>query len=160
MSIRQIKRLSMNEHFYSLMLQCFLSGYERPCPVKIACMSLPILMYSESRERLKNANKASRIDTIFSSKQHVQGAEISGRERLSGFSDRYELLLPYCKKSIIILSSEGKVALSGSEITLSNKVDYKAYNGDVREWLRCAFYLGVIFSKTTYDHLAYYLGVK
>lgn len=39
MSIQKIKRLSMNEHFYSLMLQCFLAGYERPCPVKIACIA-------------------------------------------------------------------------------------------------------------------------
>ena len=38
--------------------------------------------------------------------------------------------------------------------------DYKAYTGEVREWLRCAFYLGMLFSKTTYDHLAYYLGVE
>ena len=88
MSIRQIKKLSMNEHYYALMLQCFLTGYGRPCHLKMAFMSLPILMYSESREKLKTANKASRIDTVFSSKQQVQGADISGRERLSGAKNR------------------------------------------------------------------------
>ena len=108
MSISQIKRLSMNEHYYALLLQCFLSGYGGPCPIKMAFMSLPILMYSESREKLKTARKTSRIETIFSEKQVVQGTDISGRERLSGFAQRYDMLLPYEKKAIIILSSEGK----------------------------------------------------
>lgn len=160
MSIRQIKKLSMNEHYYALMLQCFLTGYGSPCHLKMAFMSLPILMYSESREKLKTANKASRIDTVFSSKQQVQGADISGRERLSGYAQRYDMLLPYCKKAVIILSSEGKASITGREISLLKTSDYKAYTGEVREWLRCAFYLGMLFSKTTYDHLAYYLGVE
>ena len=119
MSISQIKRLSMNEHYYALLLQCFLTGYRRPCPIKIAFMSLPILMYSESREKLRGARKTSRIDTIFSGKQVIQGEDISGKERLSGFTQRYDILLPYEKKAIIILSSEGKVTITGQEIILS-----------------------------------------
>ncbi len=160
MSISQIKRLSTNEHYYALLLQCFLTGYGRPCPIKIACMSLPILMYSESREKLKVARNTSRIDTIFSGKQVIQGEDISGKERLSGFTQRYDILLPYEKKAIIILSSEGKVTITGQEIILVKEENYQVYSGEVKEWLRSAFYLGVIFSKTTYDHLAYCLGVE
>lgn len=160
MSISQIKRLSTNEHYYALLLQCFLTGYGRPCPIKIAFMSLPILMYSESREKLKVARKTSRIDTIFSEKQVIQGEDISGRERLSGFTQRYDILLPYEKKAIIILSSEGKVTIKGQEIILLKGENYQVYSGEVKEWIRSAFYLGVIFSKTTYDHLVYYLGVE
>lgn len=160
MSISQIKKLSMNEHYYALLLQCFLTGYGHPCHIKEALMSLPILMYSESREKLKTARKTSRIDTIFSEKQEVQGNDISGRERLSGFTQRYDMLLPYGKKAIIILSSEGKAIVTSRKISLLRDADYKAYRGEVREWLRSAFYLGAIFSKTTYDHLAYYLGVE
>lgn len=160
MSINQIKRLSTNEHYYALLLQCFLTGYGRPCPIKIAFMSLPILMYSESREKLKTARKTSRIDTVFSEKQVAQGQNISGRERVSGFTQRYHMLLPYEKKAIIILSSEGKMKITGQEIVLIKNEDYKMYSGEVKEWLRSAHYLGVIFSQTTYDHLAYYLGVE
>ena len=150
----------MNEHYYTLLLQCFLTGYGRPCPIKIALMSLPILMYSESREKLKVARKTSRIDTIFSEKQVVQGEDISGKERLSGFTQRYDILLPYEKKAIIILSSERKVTVTRQEIILLKDEKYQVYSGEVKEWLRSAFYLGVIFSKTTYDDLAYYLGVE
>lgn len=123
-------------------------------------MALPILMYSESREKLVTANKSSRIDTIFNAKQEILGTDISGRERLSGFVQRYDMLLPYCKKALIILSSEGKASFTGKEICLTQKIDYKKYSGEVKEWLRCAYYLGIIFSKTTFDHLAYYLGVE
>lgn len=160
MSIRNIQRLSMNEHYFALVLQCFLTGYGRPCHLKMVFMSLPILMYSESRKKLKKANKASRIDTIFSSKQNVLGTDISGREQFSGFVQRYDMLLAYCKKAVIILSSEGKATVTVQEVSLLEPVDYKAYSGEVREWLRCAFYLGVIFSKTTYDNLVFYLGVE
>ena len=72
MSINQIKKLSMNEHYYALLLQCFLSGYGSSCHIKKALMSLPILTYSESRERLKTAKTTSRVDTIFSEKQEIQ----------------------------------------------------------------------------------------
>lgn len=34
MSISNIKKLSMNPHFYSLLMQSFLSGYEKPCDIK------------------------------------------------------------------------------------------------------------------------------
>ena len=150
----------MNEHFFALLLQCFLTGYGCPCYIKIAFMSLPILTYSESREKLKTARTTSRVDTIFSEKQEIRGNEISGRERLSGFAQRYDMLLPYGKKAIIILCSENKATIVNGKISLVKEIQYKAYSGEVREWLRCAFYLGKIFSKTTYDHLAYYLGVE
>lgn len=57
----------MNPHFYSLLMQSFLSGYEKPCEIKLPFMAIPILLYAESREKLVNANKKSRIDTLFQS---------------------------------------------------------------------------------------------
>ena len=55
----------MNPHFYSLLMQSFLSGYEKPCEIKLPFMAIPILLYAESREKLVNANRRSRIDTLF-----------------------------------------------------------------------------------------------
>jgi len=52
MSIENIKRLSMNTHFYSLLTQSFLTGYEKPCELKLVFMALPILIHKESREKL------------------------------------------------------------------------------------------------------------
>ena len=117
MSINNIKMLSMNPHFYSLLMQSFLSGYEKPCEIKLPFMAIPILLYAESREKLVNANSRSRIDTLFQSPQIIEENKISGKTRLSGYIDRYNSLKPYCKKAIIILSSEGKMFLSRKLIT-------------------------------------------
>lgn len=159
MSISNIKKLSINPHFYSLLMQCFLSGYKKPCEIRLPFMAISILLYAESREKLVNANINSRIDTLFQSSQIINESRISGKTRLSGFVDRYNSLKPYCKEAIIILSSEGKIVLNDHKIVLVKKINYKNYEGTVKDWLKCAFYLGVVFSKTTEDHLSFFLGV-
>ena len=159
MSINNIRKLSMNPHFYSLLMQGFLYGYEKPCEFKLPFMAIPILLYSESREKLVTANKRCRIDTLFKKYQNIEGGNVSGRTRLSGFVDRYNLLKPYCKEAIIILFSEDKIVINSHKILLIQKADYKNYEGTIKDWMRCAYYLGVAFSKTTEEHLSFFLGV-
>ena len=149
----------MNPHFYSLLMQSFLSGYEKPCEIKLLFMAIPILLYAESREKLVNANRRSRIDTLFQSPQIIEGSKISGKTRLSGYVDRYNFLKPYCKEATIILSSEEKIVFNDHKIFLLQKIDNKGFEGDIREWIKCAFYLGIVFSKATEDHLSFFLGV-
>lgn len=161
MSIENIKRLSMNTHFYSLLIQSFLTGYEKPCELKLVFMALPILIHKESREKLCNANIKSRIDTLFQSEQVVGNSKISGRTRLTGYIDRYNALKPYSKESIIILCSENKVVINNEhKLIVVKKIDYKSFSSIVKNWVKCAYYLGIIFSKTTDDHLSYFLGVE
>ena len=151
----------MNTHFYSLLIQSFLTGYEKPCELKLVFMALPILIHKESREKLCNANIKSRIDTLFQSEQVVGNSKISGRTRLTGYIDRYNALKPYSKESIIILCSENKVVINNEhKLIVVKKIDYKSFSGIVKNWVKCAYYLGIIFSKTTDDHLSYFLGVE
>lgn len=159
MSINNIKRLSMNPHFYSLLMQSFLTGYDKPCEIKLLFMAIPILLYVESREKLMNANSRSRIDTLFNSPQNIESSKISGKTRLSGYVERYNFLKPYCKDAIIILSSEEKIVFNKFKIILIKKINYKDFEGINREWFKCAFYLGVVFSKVTEDYLSFFLGV-
>lgn len=70
----------MNPHFYSLLMQSFLSGYEKPCEIKLLFMAIPILLYAESREKLVNANRRSRIDTLFQSPQIIDGSKFSVKQ--------------------------------------------------------------------------------
>ena len=149
----------MNPHFYSLLMQSFLSGYEKPCEIKLPFMAIPILLYSESREKLVNANIKSRMDTLFQSPQIINEYKISGKTRLSGYVDRYNFLKQPCKEAIIILFSEKKISFKDHKIFLIKKIDYKSFKGNIRKWLKCAFYLGIVFSKTTEDHLSFFLGV-
>ena len=155
MSINNIKRLSMNPHFYALLMQGFLSGYEKPCEIKLPFMAIPILLYAESREKLVNANKRSRIDTLFQSPQIINESRISGKTRLSGYIERYNSLKPYCKEAIIILSSERKIAINNHKIVLIREIEYKDFQEGIKEWIKCAYYLGMVFSKTDEDDKVY-----
>ena len=159
MSINYITRLSMNPHFYSLLMQSFLSGYQKPCEIKLPVMAIPILLYADSREKLKHANSRSRIDSLFQYSQKISDSKISGRTRLSGYIDRYNFLKNYCKQAIIILFSEGKITINKHKIILMKTISYKDYEDDIGEWVKCAFNLGVVFSKATEDHLSFFLGV-
>lgn len=126
-----------------------MTGYEKPCELKLVFMALPILIHKESREKLCNANIKSRIDTLFQSEQVVGNSKISGRTRLTGYIDRYNALKPYSKESIIILCSENKVVINNEhKLIVVKKIDYKSFSGIVKNWVKCAYYLGIIFSKT------------
>lgn len=159
MGINNIRKLSMNPHFYSLLIQSFLSGYDKPCEIRLPFMAIPILLYAESREKLVTANRRSRVDTLFQAQQVVGESKISGRTRLSGYVNRYDMLKPYCKEALIILSSEDKIVIDNHKIVLTRKIDYKNFEGAIKEWVKCAFYLGVVFAKTTQEHLSFFLGV-
>ena len=55
----------MNSHFYALLFRGFLSGYNKPCEIRTLFMALPILLYSDSREKLISANKRSSMESLF-----------------------------------------------------------------------------------------------
>lgn len=160
MSINNIKCLSSNPHFSALLIQGFLSGYSRECNLSISLLVLPVLFYRESREQLKRANKKSRLDTLFGAKQNIDNVQVSGKTRLAGFFTRFNLLKNQSKKSIIILSSEERISLNSGKLILKDKIDYSNYSGCVKEWLRCAHYLGVIFSHYTNKEILEFLGAK
>ena len=97
-SIEYIERLSMNPHFHGLLFQVFLSGYNKPCEIKIAFMALSILMYSESREKLASAKNTSKIETLFNTHDVLENdVKISGKVKLAGFLERYNQICPLSK---------------------------------------------------------------
>ena len=159
-SIEYIERLSMNPHFHGLLLQVFLSGYNKPCEVRMAFMALPILMYSESREKLASAKSTSKMETLFNTPDALENnVKISGKLKLAGFSERYSQIRPLCKKALIILYSEKKIVLNQNKIVIVETKRYSNYKGNVRKWLKAAHYLGMIFAKTNEEYINYYLGV-
>ena len=160
MGITSIKTLSMNPHFYSLLIQSFLTGYNNACRIKTAFLVLPILLHSDSCEKLLNANARSRIDTLFQSTNEIRQYEISGKTRMASFVERHNLLMPYCKDALIILSSENKIAVIGLELVLIEKIEYKNYDGSIKELLKCAYNLGRVFSKSSEEQVSFYLGVN
>lgn len=112
-------------------------------------------MSTDLAKRLEQSSGA-REDT---SVKGGKGTRAGVAYRRSGYVDRYNSLKPYCKEAIIILFSEGKIAFNNHKIVLIKKIDYKDFEGAIKDWIKCAFYLGVVFSKTTEDHLSFFLGV-
>ena len=160
MSLEHIQTLAMNPHFYAKLMQNFLSGYEKPCEVRLYFMALPILLYADSRKKLMNANSRSKIETLFNAPQELtDDVRISGRVRLSGYLNRFESLKEFSRKSLIILYSENKIIIKDNKIILMKIEKYSDYSDNMRNWFKAAHYLGVIFAKTNEDHLNYFLGV-
>lgn len=160
MSIENIQTLSMNSHFYGLLFQGFLSGYNKPCEIRLAFMALPILLYSESRKKLASAKSTSKMETLFNTPQTLENdVNISGKVKLAGYLKRYEELKLFSKKALIVLYSKKKIFLQENKIILVEPIKYLDFEGTVREWIKAAHYLGVVFAKTNEDHLSYFLGV-
>jgi hypothetical protein len=160
MSIENIEILSMNPHFQGLLMQLFLSGYNKSCDLRLAFMAMPILMYSESRNKLTTAKSTSRMETLFNTQDTLEnGVKISGKVKLSGYIERYKQIVPLSKKALIVLYSKKQIMVNKGKIILLKSKNYKVYNGIMREWAKAAYYLGVVFAKTNEDHLNYFLGV-
>lgn len=160
MSIENIEILSMNPHFQGFLLQLFLSGYDKPCEIRLAFMALPILMHSESRKKLINARSSSRMETLFNKQDVLENdVKISGKVSLSGYLERYKKMLPLSKKALIVLYSQQQIMLNNKNIILNERKIYSQYKGIMREWAKAAYYLGMVFAKTSEDHLNYFLGV-
>lgn len=100
------------------------------------------------------------MDTLFSKPEELEnGTKISGRVKLSGYIERFKATINFSKKSLIILSSERKIILKEKKIFLIKEIKYSDYKGVVREWVRAAYYLGVVFAKSNEEYLNYFLGV-
>ncbi|MEC3838731.1 three component ABC system middle component [Bacillus amyloliquefaciens] len=161
MSIESIQALSMNSHFYSVLLQGFLSGYNKPCEMRLVFMALPILLNSESRKKLaSSARSNSKMETLFNKPEKLNDdTKVSGKVKLAGYLSRFNELKPFSKKALVILYSKKKIVINEKKIILIEPIKYLDFDGSSREWIRAAHYLGIVFAKTNEDHLNYFLGV-
>src|SRR5690625_72047 len=135
MSIKNIRALSMNSHFFSVLLQGFLTGYNKPCEIRLIFMALPILLHSESRKKLASAKSTSRMETLFNKPERLENnINISGKVKLAGYVRRYNELKIFSKKALVILYSKKKIVLNEKKIILIEPIKYLDYDGSIREW--------------------------
>lgn len=160
MSIKSISTLSTNPHFYAFLIQCFLTGYNKPCSIGMIYLALPVLLSSEAREKFLKANSKSTLDTVFEAKSIPGKGRLSGKSRLANYSQLYEMLRIPCGKAIVILSSEEKITVKEGYAYLNQVRNYKAINDSTKKWARIAHYLGVVFSKSSRTDIFFYLGAE
>lgn len=160
MSLKNIKILSINSCFIALLIQNFLSGYKTSCSLKKIFMAIPIIFSESSRKKLVKAKNTSKISSLFLKEKNIYEIKLSGNSFSSGYLERYNYLMPYCKKALIILINEEKIKIDNNgEIFINYTDSYKNYEKEMKEITRAAFYLGVIFSETSNEELSYFLGV-
>jgi len=160
MSLKKIEVLSLNPHFFKHLMQCFLTGYNKPCDLRLIFMVLPILLYEPSRTKLASAVSTSRLESIFNTPIKIDdSSKLSGKTRLTGFGARYETLQPITKQTLIILHSDQAISITGRYIIANKSTSYKDFSKATSPWMRAAHYLGVVFAKTAEDHIVYFLGV-
>ncbi len=72
-------------------------------------------------KKLVNANRRSRIDTLFQSLKLLMNVRFLVKQGYLAMLTDIIPLKPYCKEAIIILSSEGKIAFNNHKIVLIKK---------------------------------------
>lgn len=162
MSIEYLRMLSLNPHLMGKLIQNFLEGYSKPADLLLVFYVLPIILYKDSRNKLSNANSRSSLESLFQNRDVYDNNEnlrLSSKVNLAGFVDRFDELKNCTKQAIITLTNENKIKL-GSKVSLLVTDRYDNYKGNIRTFLKAAYYLGVIFSKTTKEYLDSFLGVK
>lgn len=162
MSIDKLRILSLNPHFSGKIIQNFIQGYGKPADLKLIFYVLPIVLYKDSRNKLCSANSRSSMESLFQSKMDFGGTDtlkLSGKVCLAGFVERFNLLKKETKHALIILSNAGKINLDGY-VSLKTEDKYSNYSGNMKTTLKAAYYLGVVFSKSSKEHLNFFLGVK
>lgn len=161
MSLENIKTLTMNPYFFSMLVQGFLSGYKKPCDIKLIFMAVPILLHEDSRKRLASANKRSKIESIYNKGEDIgDGQKLTGKSNLAGYYKRYELSKPFTKKLLIVLFSNNKIVINDNKVYLLESISYKEFSGSLKMWIRISNYLGIIFSETDKESLSCFLGVE
>lgn len=160
MSISKIQTLSMNPHFYSILVQGFLSGYQEPCNIELIFKAIPILQFSNTRKKLSFARSNSTIESLFYKDELLENTmKISGKINFVGYKERFLILESIVKKSIIILSSKEKIIINNANIIIIETIKHQDYDISIREWIKAAFYLGIIFRKGNEESINYLLGV-
>lgn len=154
MRVEDLHSLVFNPAWTSKLLACFLSG-ARGVPNHIGIdydllfLVLPFVFDSSVRNVLCEKRSSSTLKGLLAS-DVVRAFLLRLDERVVDY--RAVTKLGLIASSGIILVQDGKVSVA-------EVVDYKKYAGDMRPYLKAAFNLGGIFSKSSCSEVFLRLGV-
>lgn len=163
MSIECIQVLSMNPHFIARLIQSFLTGYGETCSIQDVSLCIPILYHEPARDKLVKARSDSRFESLFNHKIPLSNDRfLSGPSQLAGFYARYQFLLPKVKQAIIVGCADDILVLCGDHYLRYTKVirhTDKGLSASVAQWVKAAYYLGILFKKSTPEQISHFLEV-
>ncbi|EJG0913583.1 TPA: hypothetical protein KDY48_004638 [Vibrio parahaemolyticus] len=148
-AVEHIEVFHQNSYILSPILENFFKHTEsREKDILLSYLLFPLILYPESREKLKYANKNSSIYTLF-----------SNQELLYGINDRVRDFKNNTNKCLLVLEQNGSI-----EITNSMSVNYKSSNLDSslcdKDSLRAAKNLAILFNSHEIVEIYRKLGIK
>ncbi|PSV96978.1 hypothetical protein CTM91_19180 [Photobacterium aquimaris] len=148
-AIDHIESFHYNAYLLAPILERFYEfSIEKDKNILLSYLVLPLLLYPESRNKLKTANIKSSIYTIFSDQTILYGLN----ERIENFS-------AITNKCLLLLVNEGSIKINESmSVTyLSKKMDMSLCNKDI---VRASKNISILFNSHEIVEVFRKLGVK
>jgi hypothetical protein len=161
MSIKHIEILMYNPVFFSKIIQCFMTGYNKKLDLKTVFYVLPIVMYKDARIRLNSGKSNSTLYSIFDTEKKFceYGVELNSKFCLNQIVNLFDDYVNFTRQSIIILSSKNKIIVH-KNIILKETFDYKNVPAEIRDYFKASHYLGVILSGIDRIEFENFLEIK
>ena len=144
---RHIHKLNVNPFLGSLIIQSFYNGYKQnKCALLLHYLILPLVMYSDIRDILTSINKRGDLKSVV---QLNKVAFVDTQEKIW-------LMRRLTNLTLINLHTKNKITLK-AEVIIHATVNYEHFNHEIKNYLRAANYLGILFSteetENIYKHL-------
>lgn len=133
---KYLQKLNSNPFLIGLIFQSFYDGYGKSkCSILIHYVVTPIVLYKDSRILFSTITKNASLSKIIDDNTL---AFIELQERIWKMKELSNL-------SLISLHNQGKIQLSGT-VEINETIKYESFNVDLKDILRSAHYLGILFS--------------
>jgi len=144
-----IHKLNVNPFLNGLIIQAFYLGYKKTeCSLLMHYVILPIILNGDLRQTLMSSNKNLSID------EFVHRNKID----LINLQDNLWKSRDMTNEALIVLHNNGQIKLS-SIIQINETVNYVNYNQDLKQYLRSATYLGILFSNESIENIYKLLNI-
>lgn len=152
--VDHIQNITLNPFFMSRIIHAFIAGYEKTVvPFNLIYIVLPIIYYRPSRKLLISAQSRSSLRSLFID-------DVDKATALGGLQERVYYFHKLTNQSFIVAVNEERIRFNPEGIQLSQNIDYKdILNKNVKDFIRAAYYLGLLCSKMEVSNLYRLLGV-
>ncbi len=132
---KHFNKLSLNPFLISLIFQSFYKGYNKEfCKLPIHYIITPLIMYKESRDLFATITKNALLEKIID----------ENKTQLIELQERVWKMRELTHLSLIEMANSNKIELKAN-VKINEVIDYEKHNTDLKEYLRSAYYLGVLF---------------
>jgi hypothetical protein len=134
---KHIQILNANPFFCGLIFQSFYNGYEKEnCPLFLHYIVLPIILFNDTRQILSEITKKVDFDKFVNENKLV----------FIDLQTKIWNMKNLTNTTLIYLHNHKKIELKAN-IEILHNLSYEKYSEDLNNYLRSAYYLGLLLTK-------------